>query len=176
MITRRLMEHYHKVNLHESTETVLNQLRQRYMIKRCRATLNKMIRECQYCRVNRAKPTHPMMANHPEYRLATGARAFAATGIDYFGPIHVNLGRRKEKRWGVIFTCLVTRAVHLEVADNLENFINRRGKPAVIRSDNATNFVSTSKNYLDEQGHPLNWKFIPPAAPEQCGAWERLEL
>ena len=79
--------------------------------------------------------------------------------------------------------CLVTRAVHLELTHcqsgesdkrSVENFINRRGRPHSIKSDNGTNFIWTSHNYLDGTGKPLNWKFIPPAAPSQGGAWERL--
>lgn len=56
----------------------------------------------------------------------------------------------------------------------LENFINRRGKPKAVRSDNGTNLVWVANNYKDRYGRPLNWKFIPPAAPAQGGAWERL--
>lgn len=56
----------------------------------------------------------------------------------------------------------------------VENFVNRRGTPRVMRSDNGTNLVWTALNYKDKYGNPLNWKFIPPAAPAQGGAWERL--
>lgn len=182
-ITRRVMEHYHQVHLHENTQTVLNEIRQKYLIRRIRSMVNKVVHQCQWCRVNRAKPTYPQMANHPKDRLAYRRRAFSSTGIDLFGPMTTTVGRRKEKRWGVLFTCLTTRAVHMEMAHSLsgescklciDNFINRRGTPKVIRSDNGTNFVWVAQNYQDKHGRPLKWKFIPPAAPEQGGAWERL--
>lgn len=182
-ITKRILEHYHRSHLHESTQTVLNEIRQRFLIRRCRTMINKIIRDCQWCAVNRAKPVFPQMANHPRDRMALKRRAFSSTGVDLFGPIYVKVGRSRYKRWGVLFTCLTTRAVHLELAHSLsgescvrciQNFANRRGIPRVIRSDNGTNFVWASKYYKDKYGRQPTWKFIPPAAPSQGGAWERL--
>lgn len=57
---------------------------------------------------------------------------------------------------------------------SLENFVNRRGVPRVIRSDNGTNLVWAAKHYNEKNGRIPRWKFIPPAAPHQGGAWERL--
>ena len=70
----------------------------------------------------------------------------------------VKRGRSKEKHYGVIFTCLVIRAVHIEVAPDLSTssfinaifrFIARRGKPMKIRWDNGTKFVGAKKQ-LDQ--------------------------
>ncbi|UYV74040.1 hypothetical protein LAZ67_11001925 [Cordylochernes scorpioides] len=58
------------------------------------------------------------------------------------------------KRWGAIFTCLVTRGIHLEVTHGLSTdealkafsrFIDIRGLPFAIYSDNETNFVGASR-------------------------------
>ncbi|UYV80780.1 hypothetical protein LAZ67_19001720 [Cordylochernes scorpioides] len=76
------------------------------------------------------------------------------TGLDAFGPFTVTVGRRHEKRWVIIFTCLVTRAIHLEVGHalstdefmmGLSRFIDTRGRPDTIYSDNGTKFVRESK-------------------------------
>nr|XP_049463411.1 uncharacterized protein LOC120956042 [Anopheles coluzzii] len=105
-------------------------------------------------------------------------------------------GRRVEKRWGVIFTCLTVRAVHLEVAHTLSTgsciaavrrFIARRGVPREIISDCGTNFVGTARELRDaiagvdhealmtEFCSPeLKWTFNPPGAPHFGGCWERL--
>ncbi|UYV67006.1 hypothetical protein LAZ67_4003638 [Cordylochernes scorpioides] len=55
----------------------------------------------------------------PHYRLAAYQRPFTFTGLDAFGPFTVTVGRQHEKRWVIIFTCLVTRAIHLEVVQAL---------------------------------------------------------
>jgi hypothetical protein len=100
------------------------------------------------------------------------------------------------KRWGVIFTYLNCRCVHLEMAYSLDTgsficcldrFMNRRGVPATLHSDNGTNFVGAQLQLakcLDNLNQSaiishLNrkltkWYFNPPAAPNFLGVWERM--
>ena len=59
------------------------------------------------------------MADLPSGRLAFRLRPFTHTGIDMFGPILVQISLRREKRWETLFTCLTTRAVHIELAHSL---------------------------------------------------------
>ena len=82
------------------------------------------------------------MADLPSDRVTPHEVPFTNVGVDYFGPIEVKRARSQIKRYGCLFTCLVTRAIHLEMAYSLEtdSFINclerfmaRRGKPKVIR-------------------------------------------
>ncbi|GBP57375.1 hypothetical protein EVAR_27406_1 [Eumeta japonica] len=107
----------------------------------------------------------------------------------------VPIGCRREKRYGTIFTCLTTRAVHVELTASLSasSFIlalrqifSRRGRPARIWSDNGTNFrdadselraaykgwLPTLQKYEATKGVDL--RFILPRAPHMGGAWERL--
>lgn len=129
-------------------------------------------------------------------RRQTNAAVAGPTGLDFFGPYHVAVGRRREKRWVALFTCMAVRAVHLEVAADLStdaclvclrNFCHLRGVPAMIRCDNGTNFTG-AKNELDRHADFFNsdaiqrelavkgveWKFNCPGYPEAGGAWERL--
>ncbi|PFX27139.1 hypothetical protein AWC38_SpisGene8168 [Stylophora pistillata] len=86
----------------------------------------------------------------PQSRLQAFTPPFYNTRVDYFGPWSVKERRSTVKRYGYLFTCLVTRAVHLEIAPSLETdsfimalrrMMARRGKPRNIYSDNGTNFV-----------------------------------
>ena len=83
---------------------------------------------------------------------------FTFCGVDYFGPWVIKEGRREMKRYGVVFTCLASRVIHLEVAKTLEtdSFINvlrcflaRRGPVRVLRCDQGTNLVG-ARNELSE--------------------------
>ena len=91
------------------------------------------------------------MAALPKERLEAFSPPFTNVGVDFFGPMYVVVGRRREKRYGCLFTCFVTRAVHLEIAHRLDTdsfimafrrFIAIRGTPAVVFSDNGTNLVA----------------------------------
>ena len=93
------------------------------------------------------------MPDWSEARLAVDEnRPFAYTGVDYFGPCTVKRGWRTMKRWSALFTCLTTRAVHLEIACSMSTdsfiqcyirFLCDRGYPThILYSDNdsGTNF------------------------------------
>lgn len=64
-------------------------------------------------------------------RKSTTFSLFSYYVVDYFGPFYVKEGRRQVKRYGVLFTCLSSRAVHLEVANSLtaNSFINAYRRP-----------------------------------------------
>ena len=134
------------------------------------------------------------MADLPKEILAYQSPLFTNTGVDYFVPFYVTVRRTTEKRWGFLFTCLTTRAVHVVASMDtsscvmgVERFVSRRGTPAKIWSDNGTNFIGAAKELreftekwntfkmateLAQKG--VKWRFNPPSAPHQVGIWERL--
>jgi len=61
------------------------------------------------------------MAELPSARLQVDKPPFTSVGIDYFGPYFVKQGRSMVKRFGCIFTCMTTRAVHIEIAHSLSS-------------------------------------------------------
>ena len=82
-------------------------------------------------------------------------RAFSKVSVDYGGPFIIiqGKGRKKAKRYLRLFTCLLSRAVHLEMtysldADSFPNafyrMTSRRGLPQEVMSDNSTNFVGAN--------------------------------
>ena len=126
------------------------------------------------------------MANLPSIRLKAQLPPFSYVGVDYFGPLKVKRFRKTENRYGCLFTCLVTRAIHIEVAHTLETdsyimalrrMIAKRGKPRGFLSDNGTNFVGADRELRDcldnwNKGEiqdemaqeAIEWHFNPPAA------------
>ncbi|XP_053683167.1 uncharacterized protein LOC128733540 [Sabethes cyaneus] len=195
-VTDLIIASYHETYRHRNHQTVLNEFRLKYCVPRLRSEYNRVRRNCQYCKIHRADPEPPAMGNLPPTRLAAYQRPFSYSGIDYFGPMLVLVGKRVEKRWGVLLTCLTTRGVHIELAHSLStdscilalrNFIARRGTPLEIISDRGTNFVGASRELrealktVDEEklmtsftGANTKWIFNPPAAPHFGGCWERL--
>ena len=135
------------------------------------------------------------MADLPPDRVTPRMPSFSFVGVDYFGPFLVKRGRSTIKRYGVIFTCLVLRTIHIEVAHLLDTssfiqvlrrFIARRDPVMKIRSDNATNFVGAEKGLklsIDKWNQnvirkfllqkQIKWVFNTPAASHHRGVWER---
>lgn len=198
-LTFKIATAFHENLNHLGTNMVLSHLRQHYWPVGGRELVKKVQISCQKCRKDRAKPSHQLMGNLPKERLAAFEPAFSHTAVDYFGPIEAANNRgRPCKRYGVIFTCLTTRAVYLDMAKSLsaEDFllVYRRFeamnmRPKTIHSDNGTNFVRGEKELLAEikqlcsntnelhehlENHGVIWKFQPPSAPHFGGAHESL--
>lgn len=193
-LSRLIVMDCHERLRHEGVEHVRNELRRQYWILRCRTAVTKILHRCSYCRRRRVKPEPPLMAGLPADRLQV-TPAFSKVGVDFFGPLKVKKLRKQEKRYGCLFTCLVTRGVHLEVAHSLstDSFImslrrfTRRGKSTVIHSDNGTNFVGANREIQEclkgwnqdkiagaLSKERIQWIFNPPTAPRMGGVWERL--
>ncbi|XP_067937335.1 uncharacterized protein [Watersipora subatra] len=118
---------------------------------------------------------------------------FTHVGLDVCGPLNIRERRTELKRWGLMVTCMYSRAVHIEVLDDLstDNLIQAlrciiaiRGPIKTITSDNGTNFVGAS-NELEKEWNAGNlqnylltsnieWKFNAPLASNQGGATERM--
>ena len=120
--------------------------------------------------------------------------------MDYAGPFITVQGRGKQrqKRWLCLFTCLATRALHLELAWSLDTgsflnaftrFVSRRGVPSEVISDNGTNFVGAVNELRELVGKldpdriqqmtnhlftKVKWHFNPPAAPHFGGIYEAM--
>lgn len=88
------------------------------------------------------------MASLPQDRLTPDQPPFSSVGIDFFGRLYLKQRRSIVKHYGYPFSCLTMTATHIEVTESLDTdlfvnalrrFINCRGHPKMIRSDNGTN-------------------------------------
>ncbi|XP_062712768.1 uncharacterized protein LOC134289942 [Aedes albopictus] len=190
-VTQKLIQYYHEQFGHANSETVFNEMRQRFQIPKMRPAIQQVVSKCVWCKMNKCRPLSPRMAPLPVERVTSHLRPFSSVGLDYLGPVEVAVGRRKEKRWVAVFTCMAVRAVHLEVVHSLTTescrmaiarFCSKFGKPNNIFSDNATCFRGASNemekiNKACAEGVSSSstaWHFIPPATPHMGGVWERM--
>ena len=99
----------------------------------------------------------PLMPPSPTSRVSESV-PFTHTGIDYFGQLFIKNKTENQKVWVCLFTCLVTRVIHLELMQNMSTeqfllgfrrFLSRRGKPKEIISDNALHFKLASETLND---------------------------
>ena len=151
-------------------------------------------------------PTHPVLRKLvegrrfaypdppalPEYRVSS-ASPFSAVGIDYTGLLLVKNSTGPTKVYVALFSCCVTRAIHLEVAEDcskeqfmllFRRFCARRSIPTTVVTDNASCFLSVEdeitqlldepevKAYLNSNG--IRWIHIPGRSPAWSGFYERM--
>ena len=111
-----------------------------------------MISKCVDCRKLRGKTCQQKMSDLPEERLIEEP-PFSYCGVDVPGPFLVKEGRKIHKRYGAMFTCLCSSAVHVEITNSiatdsfiqaLKRLISRRGNIRIILSNNGSNFIGAS--------------------------------
>ena len=148
LVTKLIIKDAHERGKHAfGTNQTLALLSTRYWIISAREVIREWERECAECRCRKAKSGQQIMAPLPLARVQTSLRVFTRTSVDFGSPFITIQGRgkRREKRYLCLFTCLATRAVHLEIAYGLstDSFLSafyrmasRRGLPDEVYSDN----------------------------------------
>ena len=125
-------------------------------------TVSKMLSNCVTCRKLRGKFLTQHIADLPPDRTETPP-PFTNVGFDVFGPWTIYAKRTRggtvnAKRWGIIFTSMNSRAIHIEVLETLDSssficslrrFLSIRGPVSLLRSDCGTNFIG-GKSELDD--------------------------
>lgn len=196
-LAKLIIRRIHKDTLHGGTQLMIQTLRQKYWIVCGRAMVKSCAHRCTICRRHSQLMATQQMAPLPAVRVRA-AHPFSSSGVDYCGPFHIRLGTRRSrttaKTWVAIFVCMATKAVHIELAENLSSeaflnvysrFISRRGPCHHLYSDNGTNFVGANRQMRSDlaewhSAHSLQrmadqgttWHFIAPGSPHQGGIWE----
>ena len=195
-VTTLIIRFLHEINGHIGIQLVLAATRERYWIVKGHSAVKKVLKGCIMCKRQHAPLCTQQMASFLGEQMSPDKPPFSFVGIDYFGPLIVKAGRTHLNRYGCLFTCLTTRAVHLEVAHSLtadsfiaafQPFSARRGVPEKVYSDNGTNLVKGDKDLrksiqkwnisMIEQHmiqQEIEWHFNPPCASHMGGVWERM--
>ena len=195
-VTKLIIRHYHETYGHVGTQQVLAATREKYWIVKGPSTVKRTIKECFLCRRQSGQPCKQQMAPLLQEQTTPNKPPFSFVGVDFFGPLIVKVGRSHVKRYGCLFTCLTTRAVHIEIAHSLDTdsfiaafqrFTSRRGHPEKVFSDNGTNLVAgdralresmqqwnQSKIEKHMKWREIEWHFNPPYSSHMGGTWERM--
>ena len=110
-----LIRYYHNKLLHSGTAHALSRLRNEFWIPKGRRMVRSVIMKCYNCRRFQGGPFKmPDMMTWPAKKV-TRSPPFTYTGLDYLGPLYVKSKKGKKKVWLSLFTCIVVRAIHLEI-------------------------------------------------------------
>lgn len=200
-VSMLLVRHYHEMCNHQGRHITEGAIRNAgFWIVGAKRLISGILHKCVTCRKCRRNTEHQIMADLPVDRLSPGP-PFSYVGVDVFGPWEVVARRTRggiahSKRWAALFTCLTTRAIHIEVLEEmssssfinaLRRFIAIRGNVKEFRSDRGTNFVGAIEDLnfqaINVENGPIAsclaknkviWKFNPPHSSHMGGVWERM--
>ena len=200
ILTQLIIRHYHLSNQHAGLHQTMVELRRYFIIMKARQVIKNELGRCIICQRNNARRFQAPPATLPSDRTAV-MQPFQVCGVDYAGPFVVYLSRHSNvtrppatsTAHACLFTCVTTRAVHIEAVPNataasflcaLRRFIAIRGAPQQMKSDNSQTFEPAAKalkaiSMVQQVGEFLSarniaWEFIPAHAPWWGGFWERL--
>ncbi|XP_036068500.1 uncharacterized protein LOC112152419 [Oryzias melastigma] len=199
-VSTLLAREAHEAN-HEDIAGTLIRMRKRAWVVKGRRLAKKVVDSCVECRKTKAKRCQQIMADLPPERTHQ-AQPFEFTTVDLFGPYEVKDEVRKRvklKVWGIIFSCMASRAVHADVVSDqstegfllaYKRFTSIRGHPRKLWSDPGSNFVgakpvlenlylfldrlekSDLQNEAAMHGTEWSWKIHPADSPHRNGAAE----
>ena len=196
LITR----HYHRQVHHQGRQITHGAIRQAgYWLIGGHNTVARELNKCVTCKKLRGPVIQQRMADLPADRTEV-APPFTNVGFDVFGPWMIRSrktrgGAANSKRWGLVFTCLSSRAIHIELLESMDassficalrRFFALRGPVSILRCDRGTNFIGGKSELEDAlremdqrqvkgyvNNHGCEWIFNPPHASHFGGAWER---
>lgn len=198
--TDLVIDSAHLQTLHGGPKMTLAHVNRKFWILNGHNKVKFRIHRCIKCFRFKKHCANQLMANLPAPRVRM-SKPFSHVGVDFCGPFFTRAskgrGIKKHKSYVSVFVCFATKAIHLELVDELTSeafiaalrrFIGRRGKPNTIYSDNGTNFCGASKLlkkmyaeydvFMSESvvkslaNEEIQWKFNPPSAPHFGGLFE----
>ena len=183
-----------------SIAATTSRVRLKFWITRLETMVKSIKHKCVECRkINKARLKESQaMAQLPSDRLKPAPAWYSIT-VDFFGPLEVKgevNKRSRGKSYGVIFTCNLVRAVHIDLSPDystdsflsaLRRFMSLRGTPSIIRSDRGSQLIGADRelremiNGLDVQKlkrfgaeKGFEWDFSPAEAPWYNGCAESM--
>ena len=161
----RSHNYYHSNVAHGGCGFTLNEIRGAgYWIVGANSAVKKVISNSVECRRFRGRVGEQKMANLPACRLKEAA-PFTHCRVDMFGPIAVKQRRSTVKWYGAMFTCMASRAVHVEVLFSLDtdSFILALQRLVAYReeiSDQSTQTMEVISLVLSKNWRKRIWRWM----------------
>ena len=189
-----LIYHIHSSHHHVGLSQTLSLYRQRCWTPKIRSRIKSLLLRCVICqRTKKRTLPRPLPPPLPTERVRW-VPPFTNVGVDHTGSFTIRDAQgRKAKAYICLFVCATTRAMHLEVVDNLTTtsfimYLRRlaasKGMPSIILSDNHKTFIAGETFLLNMQQDPsvqeylaakhIRWKHQTPRSPWMGGHFERL--
>lgn len=192
------ISHLHEID-HSGIDTTIAKLQLKYWVPGARRIVKSVKHKCVTCNKLSPKSEGQRMGELVDQRLKPSP-PFCYTACDMFGPFKIRdtIKRRTlGKAFGIIFNCLATRGVHLDLIEGYDTqsflkafrrFVAVRGYPCTMFSDRGPQFMSASKElkqvfrqqdwqliYEFGKGQGMEWVFTKSAdSPWQNGVSEAL--
>ena len=166
---------------HGGIETTLARLQTKFWVPGARRVIKGIKRQCIVCRKLDSKPQHQLMGPVIPERLKPSP-AFYHTALDLFGPFLIKdtvKRRTRTKAYGVIFTCLASKASYLDLVEgystqdfllSFRRFVTIRGYPATLYSDLGSQLTAASKELREITGK-WNMTDLTNAGVDQGLTW-----
>ena len=157
--------------------------------------MKQIIHQCVCCKQFEGKPClGPLPPPLPKFRVKEGP-PFTYIGVDFAGPLFIRASSAitNNKVWICLYTCGVTRAIHLDIVPDLttfafilslKRFSTRRGPPMKLVSDNGKTFKAAARvvrTIMEQEevkqypsGRGVDWSFNIERAPWWGGFFERM--
>ena len=165
--TRLYAEHIHRKG-HHGVATTVAKIRTRFWVPKVHNMVKSIKYKCETCKKLDTKPNQQAMGQLPQERLKPSPPWYN-TAIDLFGPFRIRDEVKKRttgKCYGVLFNCMSTRAIHVDLAPDyssekfllvLRRFVALRGYPTKLYSDNRPQLVAANQE-LQKMTRNWNWK------------------
>jgi len=203
-VTGLIIDYYHLKYLHAGPQFLQAIISQKFWILSARSAIRHRVFKCIRCYRCNPRLSSQKMGDLPSVRVtpATVFYNTGTDYLGPFLVKPNNLRRTPPvKMYICVFICMAVKAVHLEVVSSLSaeafiaaltRFVSRRGLCGNLYSDCGTNYVGaaseiqkTIKHLFKQEEyrlaidkfsteHQIQFHFLPPAAPQMGGLWERM--
>ena len=195
--SRLYTEYVHGMG-HLGVSVTASKVHAKYWIVKLHKLVKSIKSQCITCRKIEKKTSEQIIGQLPEEHLKP-APPWNSTAIDLFGPFKIRDEVKKRtfgKTYRVIFNCLASRAVHIDIASDystekflmlLRRFVSLRRYPSKLYFDDGPQLVAASSELLNVTKswnqkeleafgvvEGFQWKFTPADAPWQNGISEAL--